>query len=311
MTNSDAPSIFNEDLGSLNDLINVKNTESSIPERMLLELIYEDADQPRKEFDPIKLATLTASIKEYGILSPICLRSINSNGQHKINHGARRYRAAIAAGLKDVPYIINDKHDGYGQMIENIQRDNLSPMEIACWISQRIKDGDNKKDIAKKIGMKPNYTTFHLALIDMPPFMLPLYYEKILTSPRGFYELRKAEKLDVDATTNFCNKTINNGSTTLKKIEAFVLSIKPKQTPGSSSISSAKNSGNDEEQKILHNLSGQFHVAVTIDDSKTVGYMMLKQPEHDDKIWINVNDIEISVDVGDITLLGVKKILDN
>lgn len=116
-----------------------------------------DPDQPRRVFDEESLSQLSDSIKEYGVLSPILVR-ITAGGSYRVVAGERRLRAARMAGISDIPVVI-DKEDEQDsdilakQLVENLQREDLSPMERALAIGHlREKYSLSIRDIAQKLG---------------------------------------------------------------------------------------------------------------------------------------------------------------
>ncbi len=95
--------------------------------------LVPNPDQPRKYFDETALSELTASVAEHGILQPLLVRPM-PDGSYQIVAGERRYRAALAAGLRDVPVVIRSLSDAETArltLIENLQRENLNPLEEA------------------------------------------------------------------------------------------------------------------------------------------------------------------------------------
>jgi ParB family transcriptional regulator, chromosome partitioning protein len=124
------------------------------PTSISIDRIDEDPDQPRRSFDEQKLEELAESVLQHGVLQPIVLRQATEEGRYVIVMGARRYRAAKRAGLRDIPAFIHavGSADRYVQMIENIQRDDLNAPEIAAFIADRLERGDNQADISRKLG---------------------------------------------------------------------------------------------------------------------------------------------------------------
>jgi ParB family transcriptional regulator, chromosome partitioning protein len=105
-----------------------------------LDRIVTSASQPRRYFDPEKLEQLTLSVKEHGILEPLLVRSLSDN-KYELVAGERRYRAATAAGLTEVPVVIKELTDSEAlqlALIENLQREDLNPVEETEGILQLL-----------------------------------------------------------------------------------------------------------------------------------------------------------------------------
>ncbi|MBY0545632.1 MAG: ParB/RepB/Spo0J family partition protein, partial [Gammaproteobacteria bacterium] len=111
--------------------------------------------QPRKEMNPAALEELANSIKAQGLLQPIVVRPIDTN-QYEVIAGERRWRAAELAGLTEIPALIRDVSDQITMalaLIENIQRENLNPMEEAAAIHRLIEECDlTHNDVAQTLG---------------------------------------------------------------------------------------------------------------------------------------------------------------
>lgn len=153
--------------------------------------IREDPDQPRREFDQVALEELAADIRQRGVSTPISLRpDPEAAGRYIINHGHRRYRASILVGKTTIPAHVAEAHDPYGQMTENMQREDMKPHEIAEFIKKRRALGESNSFIAKNLGKPPRYITEHLALVDMPEPLAAAYAAGKSTSPTTHYYLR-------------------------------------------------------------------------------------------------------------------------
>lgn len=128
--------------------------EKKQPLSISLNLIKSNSEQPRKSFDDEKIAELAQSIKEHGIIQPILLNKDGDN--YIIVAGERRWRAAKSLGLKEVPAIIMDlteKDVLEISLIENIQRQDLNPIEEALAYKRLLKDFDLTQDeLSKRIG---------------------------------------------------------------------------------------------------------------------------------------------------------------
>jgi ParB family transcriptional regulator, chromosome partitioning protein len=133
--------------------------------------VTANKDQPRKDFDPEKLAELASSIKEQGILQPIIARK-NEEGAYEIIAGERRWRAAQLAGLREVPVILKEADNKQIQewaLIENIQREDLNPIEEAEAYSQLLNDHQYTHQVlADRMGKDRATVTNALRLLMLP-----------------------------------------------------------------------------------------------------------------------------------------------
>ena len=129
-------------MGEANAEVGVMNPDSTLP----LSKIKPNKGQPRKRFDPAELAELTDSIKQNGVLQPLLVRKNGST--YEIVAGERRYQAAKAAGLEEVPVIIRDVSDDEIfklALIENLQRSDLNPIEEAQGYKKLIADKSSRR----------------------------------------------------------------------------------------------------------------------------------------------------------------------
>ena len=172
--------------------------------------IEEDPHQPRTEFSKEAMKEMVASIKEKGkILSPISIRPYpDQPGKWLLNHGARRLRGSIMAGLTTIPAFIDDLHDNYDQIIENLHRENLSPMELAVFIKKRVDLGERQKAIAKRLGKDASVITQHLALINLPDCISSIYDSGKCRSPKTLYDLKCLYEKNPDAVSKWCASDI-------------------------------------------------------------------------------------------------------
>ena len=136
--------------------------------------IQKNPYQPRKEFSKEKIQELAQSIKENGLIQPIIVRQSPVIG-YEILAGERRYRASIEAGLSEVPVIIkklSDQDMMVHSIIENLQREDLNPIEEAKAYQSLIDKGYTHADIAEKIGKSRPYITNLVRLLTLPDFIL-------------------------------------------------------------------------------------------------------------------------------------------
>lgn len=136
--------------------------------------IQKNPYQPRKEFSEEKIKELAQSIKENGLIQPIIVRQSPVIG-YEILAGERRYRASIAAGLSEVPVIIkklSDQDMMIHSIIENLQREDLNPIEEAKAYQSLIDKGYTHAEIADKMGKSRPYITNLVRLLTLPDFIL-------------------------------------------------------------------------------------------------------------------------------------------
>ena len=136
--------------------------------------IQKNPYQPRKEFSEEKIQELAQSIKENGLIQPIIVRKSPVLG-YEILAGERRYRASIAAGLAEVPVIVKQLSDQdmmLHSIIENLQRENLNPIEEAKAYQSLIDKGFTHTEIAEKMGKSRPYITNLVRLLGLPKYIL-------------------------------------------------------------------------------------------------------------------------------------------
>jgi ParB family chromosome partitioning protein len=165
-----------------------------------LDLIHEDPNQPRKTFDDI--LELAASIGDVGVKVPISVRPHPvMDGQYMVKFGARRRRAAIAAGLTQIPAWIDDVPSDFEQVVENLQRADLSPMELATFMAEKVSAGMKRGEIARRLGIHHTRISKHLSLVDAPAEIEAVYRSGRNTSPETIFELRSVYERYPDETT--------------------------------------------------------------------------------------------------------------
>jgi ParB family chromosome partitioning protein len=183
------------------DLLNAPAIMTAgVPLQLPLDLIDEDPDQPRKDFDPVPLAELTDSVKARGVLQAISVRRHPlTPDRWMVNFGARRLRASRLAGKPTIPAYVDNAMDSYDQVIENEQRENLSPLELALFVQKKLQSGTRASEIARTLGKSRGYLTFIGALIDPPAWLLDLYRSGRCRGISELYELRKLHESQPEA----------------------------------------------------------------------------------------------------------------
>lgn len=154
---------------SLGDELIADDAGSRI-EEVDLESLHPGKFQPRTQIDDASLEELAASIREQGLISPIIVRPIGG-ANYEIIAGERRFRAAAKAGLDKVPVIIRDVDDRRAlamALIENIQREDLNPLDVAAGIERLIEEfGLTHEEAAAAIGRSRSATTNFLRLLSL------------------------------------------------------------------------------------------------------------------------------------------------
>jgi len=142
-------------------------------QNLLISTVFANPDQPRRFFEDLALEQLADSIKQYGILQPLIVSPAKEADRYIIVAGERRFRAAMLAGLKNVPAIIRTSKELEQleiALVENIQRVDLSPLETAASI-QRLHEmfSQSYDDIAKRLGKAPSTVINIVRLLQLPP----------------------------------------------------------------------------------------------------------------------------------------------
>jgi ParB family chromosome partitioning protein len=149
--------------------------------------IVVNPTQPRLEMRQESLVELASSIEEKGLLQPIIVR--RKEGVYEIIAGERRFRACKMAGLKEVPAIVRDVDDHEAlelAMIENLQREDLNPVEIATVYQRFVEDfGYTHEELAKKVGIERSSISNYIRLLKLPTWIKELMAAGKLTQGHG------------------------------------------------------------------------------------------------------------------------------
>lgn len=167
---------------------------------MPLDRITTDPNQPRKHFDKQKLNELAESIKQHGLLQPILVRP-NGDGTFQIVHGERRFRAHQIAALPTIKCIVkemSDRNVADARVVENVEREDLSDLELAKEFQKRIEKGETHQQIADAIKKTRAYVTQRLALLRLPEnVQRKLEEKKIDFTEARILATAKRENVDV------------------------------------------------------------------------------------------------------------------
>ncbi|MDF2939761.1 MAG: chromosome partitioning protein ParB [Gammaproteobacteria bacterium] len=192
----------------MNDIAEASGKLFELP----IERLEADPNQPRKSFRNIE--GLAESIKFKGIIQPIIVRPRNQDGKYIIIAGERRFHAAKMAGLSTLPCIIRDEEDAnilILQLLENDQRDNVSPFEEAAALSKLVENmGVSKAQAAAELGRDPAWISIRLGLQGASQAIKDLAQDGVIEDIRTLHELRKLEAESPVQAKNLMEKIRNN-----------------------------------------------------------------------------------------------------
>ena len=175
---------------------NKENTVNTLK----ISLIDPKSDQPRKYFDKELLEELSESIRENGLLQPILVRSY-AEGRYQIIAGERRFRASKLAGLTEIPAIVLDKDDKAAAqiaLIENIQREDLNPLEEALAYKALKDEYDmTQEELSYKLGKSRSAIANSIRLLDLPEAILTMVAAKELSAGHARTLLGVKDKEDM------------------------------------------------------------------------------------------------------------------
>lgn len=160
------------------DSIEIEGSEANKEDINFIEIdeIAPNESQPRKTFNKEKLEELARSIKTHGVIQPIVVRKQGSH--YEVVAGERRWRAARIAGLSEVPCIVRELTDEQNMLvaiIENVQREDLNPIEEARGIRAMIEDYELTQDeVAKAVSKSRPYITNALRMLKLPDAVLDM-----------------------------------------------------------------------------------------------------------------------------------------
>ena len=206
----------------IDDISNGNQVVKYIP----IEKIEPNINQPRKFFSDEALNELANSIKKVGILNPIIVKSVND--RYRIISGERRYRACKLAGIKEIPAIIKDKIDEKTSfeisLIENLQREDLNPIEEAESFQKLIDDfGYTHKQIAELIGKDRTYVTNALRLLKLCDFAKECVIKGLISAGHSKVIVNLPEKDQI----NIC-KLIIERNLSVREVEKIVRELRAK-----------------------------------------------------------------------------------
>jgi len=237
--------------------------------------IMPNANQPRKTFNEEKIEELAASIKEHGIIQPIVVRK-KSKG-YEIVAGERRWRAAMKAELKQVPCLIRELDDEQNMLIaiiENMQREDLNPIEEAEGLHQMIETfGMTQEQVSKSVGKSRPYITNSLRLLKLPEYIRESIAEGKLSAGHGRTLITLT---DEEARKNLWNKILEEGLSVRETEKLASTEAKPKKkTP-------LKKKKNPDVARVEEELKEVLGTKVTINNKGNKGSIEIEYYSKDE-----------------------------
>ncbi len=200
------------------------STQETTVQRMPLDCIIKSATNPRKTTDKDSLDGLAASIKEHGILSPLLARP-GKDGQVELVCGSRRLAAAALLNLETVPVIVrvmDDTEAAECQIIENLQREDVHPLEESDAFVKLAKGGITTEDLAAKVGKSVSYVLQRLALTGLTEKARKAFYEGIFTAASALLVARVPSPKDQDALVKWAREYDDGNPPTVNDVFRYL-----------------------------------------------------------------------------------------
>ncbi|MCU0416688.1 MAG: ParB/RepB/Spo0J family partition protein [Cytophagaceae bacterium] len=224
--------------------------------------------QPRNHFDETALQELSESIKIQGIIQPITVRRLSEN-KYQLISGERRLRASKLAGLKNIPAYIrtaNDQQMLEMALIENIQRENLNPIEIAISYQRMVSECNLKQEeLGDRVGKNRSTVTNYLRLLKLPPdIQAALRDNKIsMGHARAIITLETTEK------QLFVLKEIETKELSVRAVEDLVRQLQHNSPNKETPVAKTSGTGSNAEIVSLQNkLTSHFGTKVNVKSDK-------------------------------------------
>lgn len=162
--------------------------------------IYSE-NQVRKNFDPVTIKEMGLSLELNGQEQPIIISPLDSKG-YCIQKGERRWRGALSnPNVTHLDCIVREPGDIFGQITENIQREDLTAIELGeAFKEAKEKYGLNNRELSSRLGKPESYISKHLGVVKSPSFILDAYTNGTIGDAESINELRKAAELNIDKT---------------------------------------------------------------------------------------------------------------
>lgn len=248
-------------LGSLLADNSIEENNSIQPVKLDIMDIEPNKEQARKQFDEAALSELADSIAQHGVLQPLLVRPIIGGG-YQLIAGERRWRASRIAGLTQVPVIIKELTDDEAaviSLIENLQREDLNPIEEAYGFASLIKDFDlTQEEAAQRVGKSRPAVANALRLLKLPQEVIEAVRDGKLSAGHA----RALAAIDDEKTAIFAAKTVMEKGLSVRETEKLVKALTAEKKEKKKKAA-ARNSFFDEVELSLNNSLGRKAKVVT------------------------------------------------
>jgi len=318
-TNGKSSGLGLDKIGDLASLLN-EPSQAGGPQEIPLDLIDEDPNQPRTVDNPgfsaQSIAEIGETIKIRGVKSPISVReNLESPGRYLINHGARRYRGSKYAGKTTIPAFVDNDYNQADQIIENLQRNELTPREIADYIGRELAKGKKKIAIAKEIGKSPSFVTQHVVLLDLPDSIATVFNNGRTNDVTIINELVQAHKKHPDKVTAWLAdeaQEITRGSVKLLREFLEDKGAKDFEEDGDDEESGQEpddNNGDAKEKKTKEPDPDKLKKAIVQvnHDGRAARIILNRRPSSEGLAWLKYEDdgLEFETDLATVQLVAL------
>lgn len=262
----------------LGALIPDEVTEENSIMKIDMNLIKANNEQPRKNFDEEKIIQLAESIKEHGIIQPLVLKS--EGDFYIIIAGERRWRAAKYIGLKEVPAVIldlDDKEVLEVSLIENIQREDLNPIEEALAYRKLIDDFSlTQEELSKRIGKSRTTIANCMRLLNLDERVQEYLIDDIITEGHGRALLAMQDRDEQYK----LSQTVIDESLSVRQTELLIKNINKKES--SKDNNTLEKNNNPYYLDLQHRLESLFNTKIKINSNGNKGKIQIEYYSEDD-----------------------------
>ena len=245
-----------------------------------LKQVDPNKNQPRKTFEPNALKELAESIKQHGVIQPIIVNDEN-NGRYTIIAGERRFRASLVAGKTTIPAIVRQyspKQIKEVALIENLQREDLNPIEAAKAIKELMIEYDfTQETVADRIGKSRPLVANTLRLLTLSPEVIVMIEKNQISAGHGKCLVAVDDK---QKQKEFANIVVEN-KLTVRELENYIKNYKESQQGLSKEIK-IKKVQSIELKELGHRIARLFKTKVIINGDDTKGKIVIDYFNKDD-----------------------------